>query len=259
MHTPADILNNYLKGNYKNSINEEIARYFIVYLADIPYMKLTEVAEKCHVSTPTVIRFCREIGFLDFTDFKKCVYDTNIANKKERYRDSFDNYSKDFDYYRDKIFDRNKEVIDSILKLNLNKVDEIARDIAQYRYVYVLGTSLSMLVGEYLRIQLVGLDKNIITLSSPKKDIPLSPVKEDTLGIVISQCNNYFESNHDVIPYLKSNCKKIWLITQTKPEKSYKKYFDNTLFVNDSSTMLSGYHILLHVSEIIVEACSKNY
>lgn len=258
MKIPADILNNYLKGNYKNSINEEIARYFIVYLADIPYMKLTEVAEKCHVSTPTVIRFCRELGFLDFTDFKKCVYDTNIANKTERYRSSFDDYSKDLEYYIDRISDRNKEVIDNILNLNLNKVDELARDIIKYRYVYILGTSLSMLVGEYLRIQLVGLDKNIITLSSPKKDIPLSQNKEETLGIVISQCNNYFEANDDVIPYLKSNCKKTWLITQAKPEKSYKKYFDDTLFIDNSSTMLSGYHLLLNVSEIIVESCSKN-
>lgn len=259
MHNPADILNNYLKGNYKNSINEEIARYFIVYLADIPNLKLTDVAKKCHVSTPTVIRFCREIGFSDFTDFKKCVYESNIANKIERYRSSFEKFPKDLEYFRDKILIRNNEITDNILRLDLEKVDQLARDIFNYRYVYILGSSLSMLVGDYLRIQLVGLDKNIITLSDPKMDIPLSPVKEDTLGIVITQNNNYFENNLDIIPYLQENCNKIWLVTQVKPEESYKRYFNNTLFVNCCETMLTGYHLLLNISEIIVECCSKNY
>lgn len=259
MHNPADILNNYLKGNYKNSINDEIARYFIVYLADIPNLKITEVAEKCHVSTPTVIRFCREIGFSDFTDFKKCVYESNIANKIERYRSSFEKFPKDLEYYRDKIFVRNDRIIESILRLDLEKVDQLAKDIFNYKYVYILGTSLSMLVGDYLRIQLVGLDKNIITLSSPKLDIPLSPIKEETLGIVITQYNNYFEKNLDVIPYLQENCNKTWLVTQANPEESYKEYFNNTLFVNDCENMLTGYHLLLNISEIIVECCSKNY
>lgn len=259
MHNPADTLNDYLKGNYKNSINEEIARYFIVYLADIPNLKLAEVAEKCHVSTSTVIRFCREIGFLDFTDFKKCVQESNIANKTERYRSSFSKFPKDLEYYRDKIILQNNKIMDSILMLDLNKIDELAKDIFHYRYVYILGESLSILVGEYMRLQLVGLDKNIITLSSPKMDLPLSLDKEETLAIVITQRNNYLESNPDIIPYLKNNCNKIWLITKSKTEKSYNKYFNNTLFVNDCEDMLTGYHLLLNISEIIVEYCSKNY
>lgn len=259
MNNLADTLNNYLKGTYKNNINEEIARYFIVHLTDIPNLKLAEVAEKCHVSTSTVIRFCREIGFLDFTDFKRCAQESNIANKTERYRNSFSKDPKDLKHYRDKILATNNKIMDSILLLDLNLIDEIAKDIFHYKYVYILGESLSILVGEYLRIQLVGLDKNVITLSSPKMDIPLSPEKKDTLGIVITQCNNYFEHNPGIIPYLKNNCNKTWLITKEKSEPSYNKYFSNTLFIDDCEDMLSGYHLLLNISEIIVEYCSKNY
>lgn len=257
MHDPADILNNYLKGNYKNSINEEIARYFIVYLADLPNLKLTEVAEKCHVSTPTVIRFCRELGFLDFTDFKKCVQQANIENELERSKRFFWKFKKDLVEYRDRIDAVNDKVISSILLLDLNNIEELAKDILNYRYVYIFGASLSLLVGEYLRIQLIGLNKNIIALSLPKMDIPLSPVKEDTLGIVLTQQNGYFRQNPEIISYLQNNCSKTWLITQVNPEKSHKKFFNNALFLNGSEDMLTGYHIMLNVSEIIVEYCNR--
>lgn len=219
MHNLADTLNDYLKGNYKNSINEEIARYFIVYLADIPNLKLAEVADRCHVSTSTVIRFCREIGFLDFTHFKKCVQASNIANKAERYRTSFSKFPKDLEYYKNKITTQNNKIIDSLSMIELQKIDELAKDIFNYRYVYILGESLSILVGEYMRIQLVGLDKHIITLSSPKMDIPLSPHKEETLAIVITQRNNYLESNLNIIPYLQNNCNKMWMVTSSNIEK----------------------------------------
>lgn len=259
MINPTDILNDYLKGNYKNNINEEIARYFIVYLADIHNLKLAEVAEKCHVSTSTVIRFCREIGFLDFTDFKKCVQASNIANKTERYRKSFSKSPKDLKFYRDRIFERNNKIMYSITRLDINKIDKLANDIFHYKYVYILGQSLSTLVGEYMRIQLVGLDKNVITLSSPKMDIPLSPSKKDTLGIVITQCNNYFQDGSSVISYLQDNCDNTWLITKKNSEENYDKYFHNTLFIDHCEDMIMGYHLLLNISEIIVEYCSKNY
>ena len=87
--TPSELLNDYLKGSNKSSINEEIARFFIAYLNEIPNLKITEIAEKCHVSTTSIIRFCRELGYLDFTDFKKCIEETNLNNKLRVYRNDF--------------------------------------------------------------------------------------------------------------------------------------------------------------------------
>ena len=39
-------------------------------LHEIPTMTIAELAEKCSVSTPTVIRFCRSLGCEGFSDFK---------------------------------------------------------------------------------------------------------------------------------------------------------------------------------------------
>lgn len=258
MYNPSDILNDYLKGSYKSSINEEIARYFIAYLIELPNLKLTEVAEKCHVSTSTVIRFCRELGFLDFTDFKKYVEETNISNKSEGAESVFLKNPQDIAARKNRIDVINSKVKDSISLLNFDKIDKLTKDIFNYRYVYIFGSSLSILVGEYLRIQLVRFNKSISTLSLPKMDVPLTPDKEDTLGIVLTQHSRYFRQSPDFITYLQRNCSKTWLITQDRLDKGYKKYFDDALFVNGSEDMFVEYHIMLDVSEIIAELYSRN-
>lgn len=107
-------------------------------------------------------------------------------------------------------------------------------------------------------MHLTRLNKNIITITVPKKDSPLTHNKKDTLGIVLSQHNNYLKSKHEIIPYLQDSCDKTWLITQQMPEESYKKHFNNTLFVSGCKEIIVEYHVMLNVSEIIAEYCFRN-
>jgi RpiR family carbohydrate utilization transcriptional regulator len=36
-----------------------------------------ELAERSHVSKPTVVRFCRSLGYQGFSDFKRCMLEVS--------------------------------------------------------------------------------------------------------------------------------------------------------------------------------------
>lgn len=90
MTDPSEQINNHLKGNYKSKINVAIASFFAGYFNEIPDMSISTVAEMCHVSAPSVVRFCREIGFEDYKDFKDSVEiflshaDKDVGSRRNR-------------------------------------------------------------------------------------------------------------------------------------------------------------------------------
>lgn len=262
MINPSELLNDYLKGNLKTGRYQDIARYFVAYFVELPEKKLTAVAEDCHTSTTSVIRFCRELGFNDYTDFKTAVQKTLIEKDVLPTRKAIiqrEQTSVEFELSITNWMETVKvQSMKGVLSVDIPKVDVLSQDIMKYRYVYLFGSSLSTLIGSYLRMQLVTLNKNIITLSVPDTEVPLSLSKTDTLGIVLTQHGRYLESYPQILPYLRNYCDKTWLITQDQPHRKHKNNFDSVLYVSSGKELLVEYHVMLVVSEIIAEYCRIN-
>ncbi len=56
-----------------NSFNElemEVYNYVVEHSSAIPYMRIRELANETHVSTTTILRFCKKIGCDGFSEFK---------------------------------------------------------------------------------------------------------------------------------------------------------------------------------------------
>ncbi|MDO5784747.1 MAG: MurR/RpiR family transcriptional regulator [Eubacteriales bacterium] len=53
-----------------NELEMEVYQYIIQHQDAIPYMRIRELAAEAHVSTTTVLRFCRKIGCDGYAEFK---------------------------------------------------------------------------------------------------------------------------------------------------------------------------------------------
>lgn len=256
-----NILNNYLRGSNKFGMNESIARFMLAYLDRIPQMKLTEIAARCHTSTPSVIRFCREMGYEDFTDFKQKA----ASYKKQFAVEDGDPYvplqllgcEDAFESSLENWMDRISEVgLRAMLDLDRIQLGRLTQDIVQYRYVYVFGMGLAGIVGEHLRIRLARGGKNIFSLATPQFDMSLTPCRTDTLSIVVSQHGRTFLQTPDLLPYLVKNSNKTWLITQEPRSRKFTGV--ETIYLQGDPDFLAvEYHILTYLSELIGEGCRQ--
>ena len=135
-------LNRYIKGSYRFGINENVARFLLSHLEKIPKMKLSEVAEECNVSTPSIIRFCRELGYQDYRQFKQAVSaDMRIKEEQkiELSRDfAITDQKDDFkEEVKQLLSEMNKDIAAALMKLDLERLKSLATDILQYEYIYV--------------------------------------------------------------------------------------------------------------------------
>ncbi len=73
MDNIAKVLNDYLKSAKTNSLNFDVANFMLKNINTLSEMRVADVAEQCHVSTPSVIRFCRTIGFEDYKDLRNSL------------------------------------------------------------------------------------------------------------------------------------------------------------------------------------------
>lgn len=256
-------LNGYLKGSSRFGINEGIARFLLAYLDAVPHMRLAEVAEQCHVSTPSVIRFCRELGYEDFTDFKQSVirYQQSPTTDEAALRSEWDinGTAEEYDaFIRAWLTRQNEANIQVLLALDRAQIKRLASDIINYRYVYLFGIGLSGLVADHIRIHLAQFGKTAIALAEPQYGVALTPSPKDTLGIIITQHGRYLRnSSYDLLPYLKKNCAKRWVITQEPPRTSFPA--DETLYVQSSGHMEEEYHTLFYFEHLLGVACQTLY
>lgn len=253
---PINSLNDYIKGNRKSSINETIASYFIIHYFKIPEMIITEIADACCVSTPSIIRFCREIGYLNFSDFKERVKESIETIPIDVSESQLMRTVDDKDSVLNWLKLMNNSIRGSVSDLEYEKAEHLAKDIMNYKNVYFYGSSLSGLICDYLRILLFRNHKSVVTLDKPNIDVPLTNDKEDTLIVVVSQHNHYFQSHGDYLTYFKKNSDKLWLITQSQLNEKAYQVFDDILYAKASQDALMDYHIMLFVIQIIAAYCN---
>lgn len=229
-------LNSYLKGSNRFGTNEEIARFLLVHLGQIPEMRLADVAVQCHVSTPSVIRFCRELGYDDYTAFKNTAEDyrcdirsceldpkipLDLLGSQEEFISSLEEW---LDRLRD-------DVLHTMMGLDRHQVERLAREMLQYRYVYLFGAGLSGVLCEHLRIRLARCGKLAVNLSSPRTDIALTPTKKDTLSIVFSQHGRFMVEQPDLLPYIHKNSDRVWMVTQEPAQKFRPLLADEIIYL----------------------------
>ncbi len=206
---------------YFSRAESKVANYILENDNSFTY-SLAELAEKCNVSQPTVIRFARTLGLDGFSDLKLMLSINKTVNNKEKIEHSAIDLHKN-----DKACDIFKSIseytIKSIRSTLYNALDEetfesiidlIYKTNTSGKRIFLTGMGVSSIIAESLQIKLMRIGIDAIFYS----DIHLrleacTNLQEDDLLICFTTLGKSKE-NHDLIALAKAKRSKTILITQ---------------------------------------------
>lgn len=136
------ITNSY--GKLRNS-ELKVGDYILEHAEEVIHESLSELAEHAHVSDPTVIRFCRAIGFKGFQDFKIHLAQSIIPAVKSIH-ESVTESDQAPELIR-KIFDANVAAVRSTLgTLDFSAVERAVEELARAKRIVFHGFGGSAVV-----------------------------------------------------------------------------------------------------------------
>lgn len=111
------------------------------------HFSVSELAEQAGVSDPTVIRFCRSLGFKGFQDFKIYLAQSTIPSIRNIHETV--NEGENVPDLVRKVFDANIASIKSTLgTLDFNSIDEVIKKLANAKRIIFFGLGNSAVVAK---------------------------------------------------------------------------------------------------------------
>ncbi|MCI8401959.1 MAG: MurR/RpiR family transcriptional regulator [Lachnospiraceae bacterium] len=262
MNSIANLLNIYLKNQKNSSVNEEIAKYLLRHLNDVPRLRVADIAEACHVSQPSVLRFVRELGFESFPEFREAIPCQYRAMKEsyatqERYcligqkagpesgsDRTFSGFRKDLNIYLAQMAD--EKVLAGVRKM--------AEDMVRYHAITCIGMGLSCLFGDYLNTRL---DYGIVSCCSiavPEPDRMIFSDQNRAMIVLVSRSGRIPLYSQGLLPYLRKQSSCIWLVTHSR-EKIEESLLDHVLYLPGSGSYQIDYLMTQIVAEQVAQYC----
>ncbi|GGJ97332.1 RpiR family transcriptional regulator [Lentibacillus kapialis] len=168
------------------AVEEQIAAYFLE--AKKP-LKQSELAEEVNVSTASITRFCKKVGFDNYKAFIYC------------YREALLDYSNDIHDVTSNLQFQYKELINSIdEKADIEKIKEASRYIHSQKIIHVYGLGLSAIAGEDFKFRFTRVGKFVEVVRDYESiEMISSLLNQDNLVIYFSLRGE----NHRVMQSLK--------------------------------------------------------
>lgn len=133
-----------------------VAEYIVSHYQEIPFQSVTTMAKEIGVSDTTIIKYCMQLGFTGFGDFKRKITDyvqsqASWYNQLEKSLDEIeaqDSYSK---VYRTELNNIKNTVANPI---NRQSYDKLLSMLDQAENIYVLGFRSSAFPAQFLALGL---------------------------------------------------------------------------------------------------------
>ncbi|MGX6978578.1 MurR/RpiR family transcriptional regulator [Vagococcus elongatus] len=226
-------------------------QYINNHLNDIPKLSIVTLSELANVSTATVVRTMKKMGFEGYTAFKHTL---KFANRDEVISmDIADSEIK-------KAINKNKiEVLNTIANLNSDVIEDTIQTIQSAERILIFARGFSVWIAKEMSIKFQLLDKyselhddpNIIKIRSES-------IKKEDIVIFIS-----LGGETEELVVAAKNCQKngVHTITLTTNEHSRLAQLSDTLFIGhkSSQTYIPEYEVhsrlpLSIISRIIIDA-----
>lgn len=248
----------FINGTQEGSTNRNLAIELVKNIDKLQKLNIYEIADLCFVSTSTLSRFCRILGYKNFNAFKEALessygfeidYDRNYLHAKDDLNSGL-SYMKQL--YTTCIEDMNQH-------MQKNQLIALAEMIHDHENIHVFGNIGYQFITMYLQERL-GLFKKIIhvypdVLSQRKEAEHLN---EGDLAVVISpRGNSTIQSS--IVPPLYKNKVTTVLITQNE-HSPYRDRYDLFLFIGGSSENNQGMiSFMYYVDQLILVYYSLYY
>lgn len=241
-----------LDGEDPESINYQIAQTLVENIASIRHTSSASLAELCNVSKPSISRFCKNLGYEDFYDFRAELNQYCPDRGTKYILSSGSGDSNWMAGYMDSIR-RNLDLMQN--PMIREKIERLSHDIYSYRKVFLLGNMQSGKTASNLHYNLHVVKKNIYAVSSLKEQIQVFDVcRQGTLIVIFSVSGEYFRALFPggEIPKHPAGS-KIWLVT-TNPAVRKMDGIDEILNCETGSD-IAGSNICLEIAANLIATC----
>lgn len=211
-----------------------ISKYILENMDSIKTYSITDLAEKCNVSTATISRFCRKVGLDSFFELKMVIYNNYLISKPQyTFKVFSDKNDSIYDSYLDSVIENIK-----ILKNNIdfNLIDELVDDLYLYKKISAFGAMHMENTALALQSDLFRCRKIIDTrLSLPRQIEYIKQSGKDNLIIIFTFSGKYIEESLIRAFDWQGNDKpKIYVVTSNK-KVTELKYIDKTIVLPSSN------------------------
>lgn len=253
-----------LEDEDQDSINYQIANTLVTNIASIRHTSTSALAKLCNVSKPSISRFCKNLGYDDFYDFRaelnqycpdrglKYQISTTRELKSGETTDSCTHWMK---VYLDRV-EQNLEKLHS--PAFLDQLELLVKDIHDYPRVALMGNMQSGSTASNLQYNLHVPKRNIVAVTGLKEQTQmLEKGHKRCLLIIFSVSGEYFRALFPggEIPKQAPDS-KVWMVT-TNPAIRHTEGVDAVLNCGTGSD-LAGSNICLEMAAELIAGCYWN-
>lgn len=233
----------YINNSLEKDINDSIARSFLQHIHNIETFSLDSVAEMCNVAPSTINRFCKRIGFRNFSSLRKSVIlskktDPTVGNPQQVLDAS--TFKKQF-----------QENIDLIDQIPVEHINRLVKRLKKSNKIVILSF-------ERYQIQTVELQKKLLLLGKFcecstnlfKQMKTLDDLTEDDLIIMISIQGHLLNEELPLIKKLRTSGGHKWLITFSD-QLADQAEFDDVIRCGFSENHAVSSHTLLRLFDVL--------
>ncbi|WP_054950840.1 MurR/RpiR family transcriptional regulator [Numidum massiliense] len=173
-----------------------LLQYIYDHIEGIADMSIVSLSEEANVSTATIVRLMKKIGFQGYTSFKYSIRDKIKASSEKNTMEDIDSQIKGA------IEKNEREVLKTIQMLNIGNIEDAIQKIYDAEKVYVFARGFSEMIGNEItvKLQLIGkncemhTDPNIIRVKSRKlhvKDVVIFVSLNGETIELVEACKNF--------------------------------------------------------------------
>lgn len=150
-------------------------------LTDIPDLSIVKLSEDANVSTATIVRTTKKMGYSGYTDFRQRL----IAQGKNN--SQYQNLEKVDHDIKQAIFKNKYEVDNTLSMLNVGSIEDAVQKIRESNDIYIFARGFSEFIAQEMLVKLQLLNKNCVMSSDPNIIMTMSKrIKREALVIIIS-------------------------------------------------------------------------
>lgn len=240
----------------------KIARYFLENYKEIPFRTVTELAEELDISDTSIVKFCKQLGFNGYGDFRHAISnyvmtETSWGKRLEQHIDEM----KGRDVYTQVFQNVQNNVIATFQNdQNISNFSALIDDILQAEYVYILGYRSSAILARYLSRALGELGIRTFPMTPENCDVRILSTRIRPKDLLISfSFARYAQDTIDTIRRVTDKGIRHIAFTDTPLSPAARhadRYFiiSNTSFHNTPS--LSG--AISFLDAILAETAQRN-
>lgn len=164
----------------KLSGNEQvILTYIVKNMHAVKNMSIRDLASECYVSTTTIFRFVKKLGYEGYSEFIDAIIETEAETRKINIPSVIQN-----DNYRDSYL---KNIVEAVKVITDEKIDKFQTIMNRKPDIYIIAEGLSIEVGQYFVRLLTTVGFNVMfPRELYEKDYVLKRIKKDDVILVLS-------------------------------------------------------------------------